>query len=709
MPRTKLIGGSDALGGVGFGIPADTTGGKPAKPDNVITEHNASAKLVQATLAELEDIESISKGLSPDSPVKSRIDATITSYKIVFNKYIASLNKVTEQKLVLVNLLPTLSTIANGIRQREDEWYELPLFYTDQIQSQLRTWCNAMLNVFNGFSIKPDDVSNKITEFCNQCLSINLNTETLFSDAHGTWQRIKDIVDDLIESISPATEKGFGTLQKAHTQIENEYKSQMVELNRAKTELKSAVLSTEKQNQSENLTEAVMATPTSTAVIPDNVPNYTLAIPNSPRICASCRFFKWSTERAGKCTAFDFEAEANHVCDVWQAINLSEAKTIVRNDEPVNNKQLVTENPTIYEQDLFANPNKSVTDTSETFTEQASDISQTLPPTDNLKAAEKIFMPGDIVYSKSLRTFATIEAITDVDDQKMFSLKLIDVKGVAWGTGFTYKSDLSHKLQNATKSQLTPNAEKSVEDELQQMIQIVRGVYKSLKVLVDEHADIVARPLSNKEILSPLQEHLIAIMRQPLFQNVTTGRKRKYYRAMQNATYGVGASRQMLFKSFKQISEMQQDGSASKSEMRNIMLEAQNAAYDILKDALKQITDTLILPSATHDTPAPGYKVIGYKSDSQISEDIRNILLEQTSCDSLTVEPLGDGAVTATLRKNIDAEDSNVAFAELDKIQNVVNNIGQSFSLTAMIISSDVQRISPYKYKLDVKLSLTVK
>lgn len=699
MPQTKLIGGSDAAGGVGFGIPADTTGGTPAKPDNVIAEHNASAKLVQDTLKEIEDIESRNAELSTDSPVRARIDATITSYKLTFNKYISSLNKMSEQKAVLTNLLPTLSTIANGIRQREDEWYELPLFYTDQIQKQLQTWCNSILNVFNGFSIKPDDVSPKINQFCNQCLDINLNTETLFSDAHGAWQNLKDIVDDLIESIAPATEKGFGALQKTHTQIEDEYRSQKMELDRAKSELRSAILSV---GVTPTIPSEVVMTPT-TVIVPDNVPNYTLAIPNSPRICASCRFFQWASDTTGKCTAYNFEAEANRVCDVWQAINLSEAKTTVRNDEPVNNKQLVTDNATIYEKDLF-DANKSVPVVTPT-TVEAQPVAS-LP--ENLKAVEKSFLPGDTVYSKSLRTFATIEAITDVDDQKMFSLKLIDVKGVAWGTGFTYKSDLSHKLQNATKS-VVDVSQKSVEDELAQMVQITRDVYKSLKTLVDEHTDIVARPLSNKEILTPLQEQMITIMRDPLFQNVTTGQKRKYYRAMQNATYAIGAGRQLLFKSFKEISEMQQNSSASKSEMRNIMLEAQKFAYDRLKDALKQVTDALVLPSATHDTPAPGYKVIGYKSDSQVAEDVRSILSDNIACDSLTVDSLGDGAMTASLSQTVESPDSNVAFAELDKIQSVVNNMSKNFSLVASVVSSDVKRVSQKQYKVDVNLSLSLK
>lgn len=82
---------------------------------------------------------------------------------------------------------------------------------------------------------------------------------------------------------------------------------------------------------------------------------------------------------------------------------------------------------------------------------------------------------------------------------------------------------------------------------------------------------------------------------------------------MQNCEYAVGAAKQVLFSSYKEINDLNEKSSTDaskasfyKSEKRKSALNGQRACYERLKTALAYLDDSLLLPSATHNEDAPG-------------------------------------------------------------------------------------------------------
>jgi hypothetical protein len=67
--------------------------------------------------------------------------------------------------------------------------------------------------------------------------------------------------------------------------------------------------------------------------VPDNVSNYRVAMDVSPRVCGNCRFFEGADGVTGNCKIYSFSAKANHLCDAWQAVNLTPTHTPVRATE----------------------------------------------------------------------------------------------------------------------------------------------------------------------------------------------------------------------------------------------------------------------------------------------------------------------------------------------------------------------------------------
>ncbi len=106
----------------------------------------------------------------------------------------------------------------------------------------------------------------------------------------------------------------------------------------------------------------------------------------------------------------------------------------------------------------------------------------------------------------------------------------------------------------------------------------------------------------------PRVNDIKAALASDIFQNVTTGPKRKYFRAVQNAMVSVGAARQVLFDSYKTINYLKARPASPqvKAQMYEAAVTAQKQAYDRIQDALKMVQDSLTMPSATHGYEAPG-------------------------------------------------------------------------------------------------------
>jgi hypothetical protein len=343
--------------------------------------------------------------------------------------------------------------------------------------------------------------------------------------------------------------------------------------------------------------------------MPDNVPNYHLAIDGSPRVCGTCRFFQNDNSQ---CKAFKFKANADYVCDAWQGKALTSVHTTVRNDRYTEKSS--TTIPEIPEYKLET----TELDDLPVYTEKSSVTFAEIPEykletteledlpvyTENMiiRSINDKFLPGDTVYSKSLRTLAVIETVTNYKNFNIVGLKLIDNRGGAWGSAFTHTKDLIIKRNKATK-------QSTKTFELESLIAIIREVYEALETITKQHADFVKFPISNKDLLTPLQNHMIKIMQMPHWINVTTGPKRKYYRAMQHATHSIGGARQILFEGYKDVTFMKKNN-VDMQIIKNRMYNAQKDSYERVQTAFEYIRDSLLLPSATHQQDAPGIKVV---------------------------------------------------------------------------------------------------
>lgn len=375
-----------------------------------------------------------------------------------------------------------------------------------------------------------------------------------------------------------------------------------------------------------------VAAPASPTTPPTHVPNYRLAIDASPRVCGNCRFFTGSNGVNGNCSAFDFTARANYVCDAWQAQSLTSFHTAVRGimdtiadvvGEATGNKPQATlkvELSPVIEIDGHPKVTEGVVPgehqvplpigdnytwaLEEGFYQHNEDDGKhrEIPREENLRNATRTFLPGDLVYSGALRSMAVIQKAAELEGLKVYALKLIDGNGNSWGSGISYGNDLTPRSKSAVKSDDNISTVYATDD----LVEQTQTVYKALRAIVKNHENILENPLSNKEILTPLREDLIKCLSQDMFVGVKTGPKRKYYRAIQTALSSIGAARQVLFEGYNAIRTLQETMPANKSAMRQVMLKAQQDAYERVCHACKQLEDALMLPSATHNQAAPG-------------------------------------------------------------------------------------------------------
>lgn len=618
MKRQKTyFSGSDS--GVGFGIQPDYSGGVDADIDPIIEKHNREAsKNIKNMISDMNNIKEYLKKVDENSSVKSRVIKALDEIENHINDYVSNSVLYYREMEFIPDIVKMLNNIGSELRKKENDWFELPLFFTKDIQTNLNVWKNTISKTVNQYKLESNVNSyTDIIKIYETIDNIDLNVPNLFTDQNGQWAYLKDTIDNAVENMSRLIEENIGNIQI-------EYAKSLIKFNKANEEIKR--LKSDTYNLKSVSVEKVI-TPMIEELPESDSPNYKLAMANSPRICGSCRFFKWDDETSGHCTTYDFTSLANHVCDSWQAVNLTDVHTIVRNEEIVNK---------------------------------------------NINSARGEFVIGDIAYSKSLRCFGIIDNIDTYGGEKVYGLKLIDTTGITFGTAVTYKSDLQHKNNLPVKRMVKTEQSdiKSLEN-IDTIIDVIRNVRGALKTIVDNHSDFATNPISNKELLTPLQNQLVTILKQPIFQNITSGQKRKYYRALQNSTVAIGGAREILFECFREIIKRKEQNESSDT-LRKMMLEAQRAAYERVVLAYTSVDDSLTMPSATHDVIAPGILSIDDNSKEYFEkyyQKIHNVY----DLDGYQVSKLSedsDGIYRIVFKKNV----ANPSPSNIERIESEIIN-----------------------------------
>lgn len=686
MPKSQrkqktYTGASDGAGGVGFGIPADYSGGGviEAEPDPTIAEHNKEAKrMSKSKMAEnilmpaaeksyLPDLFKEYTQLPKDNRIRLRAEELETDFLAVAKGLETAEANLIRQKAAARALLTVAMEMADSIRRKLDEWSEvvnnldgkaIPKKLADEVKSTIGNWEGRATQILEPFGLFLYQISIELADAFGFLSAFDIAGDEPFAPDHNYCLAI-DEVDDAIAELETVAEFGGGEILADYTAQQQVFDAMQKQVEHTQEEIQRSLianaLDTPPTQKSNNrlLSETKPVGTTKDGVQQDNpygrIPNYRLAIDASPRVCGNCRFFEGSQGVDGYCHAFDFTAKSNYVCDAWQARELTATHTTVRNEgDALASTQKGTsmryatkdnEADDNYEQPIFTAPMIEklghpkevpgkvpgsrivVEETPIGHMQYEEDMNYSVPQkpdvnvamTGTLRAARSEFLPGDAVYSRSLRTSGIIESCLVDDGIQVYGLKLIDTNGVAWGTGFSYGEDLQPRSNKAVKyaSQKTvkPSIFRAIkaDGQIEDMIQVIRTAYQALKAVCDQHGDLMAAPLSNKEVLTPLREQMLEVMENPMFQNVVTGPKRKYYRAMQAALVSVGAARQVLFEGYKAINKLRNEGTGTtKAQMRDVMLQAQTGAFDRVKQAMTCLSDSLTLPSATHGDPAPG-------------------------------------------------------------------------------------------------------
>lgn len=652
-----IYGGMDTGGGVGFGIPSDYTGGvQDADPDPVIEEYNdlAEKKLgslilppKRKTMPVLVDAY---EALPEDNPIRSRAVDFEKRFTVAHNAYEDASNKLDEQRKAALRLRDVANGIAGDARSKQEGWEKSATedgaqAISDEFDKALASWRAQVESILTDYdNLKLWHVSPKFSEGFASLVSFNVKAENPFGQDR-KYDTALNAFDEAVGELHEVSESGGGTILAEFKEAEKTYAEYTEGLRQMTDDIKKAAKLHRNGGASKAQTlrlldeinqKDVQRSGSSTITVPENVPNYRLALDTSPRVCGSCRFFEWieGTDK-GQCHAFDFEAKAKYTCDAWQAEALTSVHTAVR-DEGRRSMMRQKDADTNWKEPLYSSavndkdgepkeiqgkvPGRQQTEigVEDAQLEIVEDINYSTPdePAENaaLRAAENNFLPGDVVYSRALRTMAVVQGSVDIAGNTVYSLKLVDNRGGAWGSGISYGDDLQPRSKTATKTRRRRRAKSS---DIADMVDVTRSVYKALKNVVEAHEDLVALPLSNKDVLTPLQEDMLEVMEDPMFDNITTGPKRKYFRALQTATHAIGAARQVLFEGYKTINVIRRQNSSAKAQMRDVMMKAQESAYDRVKQALKQVEDALTMPSATHEEPAPGVEKIFKRGTSR--------------------------------------------------------------------------------------------
>lgn len=623
-----IYSGSDAS--VGLAVPADHSGGELSSPDPVIEKHNdlVSRRLKGFFRAENNSPSINYEVLPVDSPVRKRAELAEENFAPVYRDFVRARLAFTMQKSAASRLESIANDLANELSGKSDKWRNISgdnktaHLVTSPLESMLSVYVDRISSSLQEYGFVPEQVSPTLNNAFFALASLDTEHENPFQTLE--FDAALQLVYDAIEELGVVKRGGGGDIlsnyQSANTEVV-EYTKRLNEMahdveKSAGIKSEGGVVLADEQQMHDELKRTTVNNGIFTHETHSNqrTPNYRIAFETSPRVCGSCRFFEWSGEdNVGHCYAFDFDAKANYTCDAWQSESITSVHTPVRNETPSKmryNKNVTTDHINYGHSVPGAVVGQNIT------TEELDDIDvyqiediqygDVRDEHENAvyRASRQKFLPGDYVYSKSLRSYGVIQSVGQVHGKDVYGLNLIGHNGTLSGTAATYSSDLIPKSKSATKHEKSRRV-KSNED-VQEFVVVTRDVNNALETILDTHHDLQSNPLSNKDVLQPLYEQIASIMDRPMFGGITVGPKRKYYRALQSAFVAIGAARQILFAAYREIKQLKDNGHTNKEVWRDIMFTAQQKAYNRLVTAQNHVFTALTLPSATHGHRAPG-------------------------------------------------------------------------------------------------------
>jgi len=542
--------------------------------------------------------------LPEDSPLRQRAMDLETKGKLIASALANATYALDAQKNALPVLLNLSKTISDTIRDRpEKEDHDIVTAFRDTAKRWLASIqkAEAEMNIPMALAYAPLPVLlSEINE---------IGDESIVSQDE-KWEALITSVDNVVNELEECHLTGYGDVLNTHNTFMGESDKYQSDCERILSELHQTL-----KNKSNDVLEEQFTAKAddgnANISVPDNVPNYRLSIDDSPRQCQTCRFYKAQDGGRGECVVFDFSAKDNYVCDAWQAKRLSGSHTMVRNETvktanaPINIERRnfsrdVTGDISVIGRRVDPVPIEDLRFEIIRETQYKHD-------TQTYRYLVKRFLPGDIVYSKMFRTLAEVTGVSDIDGQKCYELRFINEQGESAGSAITLGADLEPRGRGATKSRKNNKIVIKSSDDIDSMIEITRDVHDTLKRIVDDHKDITANPISYANLISPLNKHMLQVMALPLWANVTTGPKRKYFRALQDATYSIGSARIVLHQALIEAGK-RQNADEPKKMIAEEIIDGQNKALDRLENALQKVADCLTLPSATHGDEAPGIK-----------------------------------------------------------------------------------------------------
>lgn len=633
----------------GFAVPADYVGGSPSEPDEVINEHNANAKdfrmvnryqmtrkqalkqyvgdiyvklmdAIKDTNPTLwEEANSLLEGLEPyrkrwtelqakllkqQSAARDLLTNHLDDFSTAFNERSSAMYPTMDDTGKVVNL-SEINKVA------------------DELNKAIETRVSALLDKYeiNGY-----ELGDNLSGFIDSMLQVPVSGN--YVDDARTY------LEQAFTELASIAENGGGNIRQQYLDAEQAYNEYMLELQKMQDKMKQGyMVNTNREGENENAGKSHKSTAYERVmdeidpIMPPRIPNYHLALETSPRTCSTCYHFKAMRNGVGVCNEYEAEVKANYVCDAWQNQELSEVHTVVRNvsskaddwEEPVFASEMIDKDGKPKEilgkvrgQNLEIEP---LVD-SYAWTLDSFNFSIPQEPDENaaLRAMNDDFLPDDIVYSKSFNSLARVASVTTMSGSKYYGVQLIHPNGVTYGTGISTGKDFVMRGNKATKGESriveqpvrrTKPRQKAIDTS--SVIEHTRNVRDALEAVVETHSNWTTNPISNKDVLNPLTEQLKAILALDDFQNVLTGPKRKYFRALQTAITTIGAARFILLDSAKAIMAIDSSGvKNAQNKKREIAMNAQERAYRNLEYAYNQVCDALDLPSATHGDPAPG-------------------------------------------------------------------------------------------------------
>ncbi len=650
--------GSDAsVGfGVGVGVNNELNVNTPSNPDPVIEAHNDSVVstknlalitpdvrvaffgyLLQSNTAcdpQTPNVDTLVQSIDVSNPVRKRYEASLSDCVSAYQRLTQSHTSLDQSKIIAQSLLAYTVRLSDFVYKFLDQPCEV---IEQQKVKVVSDWVREVAQIVP----KVNDVCPHLAQALNNLYSLPTSNQGVCDEAS---ENVKQDLESALNHLTQMKDEGGGQTKSDYDALMSEYKANEKRFLSAYADVKRLVDMT--TNANNNASKSSVKTnyfldpdkgslsPTGgfsydDPSIPDNVPNYHLAVPNSPTICGNCRFFKTVKGNKGECELYDFVAQNNYTCDVWQARQLTDVHTVVRQSSsdkalPKSKIEYVDTNPKpkpgvvqgyvindIPMTELeFESEQDGVLYQDETDDYSSKSIAESEAI---LRANEGDYSIGDKVYVRSMNTAGMVQDVHETGrGVKVYSVRLYDRNGINSGSAVTYGSDLQPRSKSAmkanqgrgmTKANFNPNVNHADKQAVNEMAEVTRQVYKRLKGIVSKHKDFVNNPIRMSEI-DPFVKEIRAVLNETPFMNAKTGARRKYYRALQDAQYALGASIQKLNEGIRAIQTLKSLSQDAKM-INTVYKECNQYVYRTISQATNNLQDTLVSGSATHGLPAP--------------------------------------------------------------------------------------------------------